>query len=649
MKERECLICKSKFIPACSRQKYCKKEITKVCACCGETFTTICSPDAATVCSKPDCKRHAGYLGSVAKLRTCKICGQQFTPTSSTQEYCNKKIIQVCKVCGHEFESTCSTSGRQTQTCSAECSIQLASINRQASYAASLKECKWCGTKFHPVSNTQVYCTNKHYQICKICGKKFEVDLRKQHVPVTCSRVCTTKYMFRDGNKGVTPEAIAKARKTCLERYGVLYPAQNEDIKANLFAQYEARTGYAHPSRNPQTRKGKNYKHSSIEQLLETALVNNEIEYEHEFLVQDGSYSHSFDYYLPKYKILVDVDGVYYHGYLDDSNGLQNDEDRDSSRVKLVPEDHIFYVVVESSKVKDIQDLIDIIHLMDSNGFSYSKYMFDWCRSIEFPYPTYTESRLRHDYQSLLKYDRLKYIPSCRIGISSVRHFHRSIYSARVGNSMSLVEAWNSDEMLMKAISNRMLYVNNVDPSKILAGFYISKLVPKVSIFNPVLAKILCMKYASDSNQIVDPFSGYSGRLLGACAAGKQYIGSDVNLTAIAESNSIIQFHSLDASVSYQNILTQDMYDRPSAVLLTCPPYNKKEIYNTETEFKDCDGWIYECLKRFKCKKYVFVVDRTDVYASYIVETLSNESHLNSTSEYVVVIDGQDRESLLYS
>ena len=37
-----------------------------------------------------------------------------------------------------------------------------------------------------------------------------------------------------------------------------------------------------------------------------------------------------------------------------------------------------------------------------------------------------------------------------------------------------------------------------------------------------------------------------------------------------------------------------------------------KELYNDEFVFLTCDRWIDDCLKRFDCSKYVFVVDTTE-------------------------------------
>ena len=72
--------------------------------------------------------------------------------------------------------------------------------------------------------------------------------------------------------------------------------------------------------------------------------------------------------------------------------------------------------------------------------------------------------------------------------------------------------------------------------------------------------------------------------------------------------------------------------------LFTCSPYGLKEIWNERETNKYCDEWIDECLQRFKCKRYVFVVDKTEKYKDKIVEEISNKSHFSNAKEYIIVI-----------
>lgn len=639
MKERECKQCGNIFTPKSPRQYYCKKEIIKKCPVCNDEYTSYCHPDAPTTCSKKECKKRAGYIASTGAMRKCKLCGREFKPTSSTQEYCNLPTTKTCAVCGKEFTIKCTGEALKTQTCSEECANKLASMHRQESYMQQIKICELCGEEFHPKSNTQKVCEREHFSKCVVCGKEFklnyksaigQVDLRK-----TCSDECYRKQ-FLGKNPFENKESLEKYKATNKERYGVSHPMQSTEIKNKVFATYQDRTGYDHPSHNPNTLKGKNLQVSSIEQKVATAFQNNNIEFEQQKQVSKNNIHHKFDFYLPKYKMYVDVDGVYYHGYLDDSNGEQISEDRDAIRVALIEPDEYYFVIIESNINDQIIELINQVRSIDANTFNYSEYMFNWCRSIEFPYPIYTEDRLKKDYNSLCNRAIDTYNSACKLGLSSIRHFHKSIFDAKVNNSKSLREAWNDDEILKKVIQNRMIYKNNVDPSKILAGFYISKIIPKVSVFNPILAKYLTLKYLNEFNEVLDPFSGFSGRLLGVTSTGKHYVGSDYNEIAVTESNEIICFHQLDAEVGHQNILTANKIE--GQCLLTCPPYYKKETYSNEAIYKHCDEWIDLVLENYDCKKYVFVVDDPGKYSDYVVEDILTKSYFSDVIEKVIVI-----------
>ena len=72
--------------------------------------------------------------------------------------------------------------------------------------------------------------------------------------------------------------------------------------------------------------------------------------------------------------------------------------------------------------------------------------------------------------------------------------------------------------------------------------------------------------------------------------------------------------------------------------MIACPPYGDKDSGNIEKWNFDSNG---NCLdKRYKCKKYVFVVDEktTNKYKPFIKEQLTNRCHFGSNVEYVVVI-----------
>lgn len=213
---KTCPICGESFIPKSSKQKYCKKEIKKICPVCSDEYTVLCQPDKENpvTCSKPECKRLAAKIGEQKKTKICRVCGQPFHPVSSRQLDCNRPVEKTCAVCGKTYIGKCSLNDVST-TCSSECTQKLASQNRMKSYQNETKICELCGNEFHPRSNTQKICDNIHYRKCVICGKQFVLDTSKLKAdwPETCSHECAVKYRFRNGNPMKRTESLYEYRK----------------------------------------------------------------------------------------------------------------------------------------------------------------------------------------------------------------------------------------------------------------------------------------------------------------------------------------------------------------------------------------------------------------------------------------------------
>ena len=602
---------------------------------------------------------------SQEKVKICPECGKTFT--SATKKYCDGPHYRNCEVCGTLFEINVLQPRR---CCSKECTVKL----QHQSISKIERYCKLCGKRFRPKGSMQQYCEDDHYVNCKICGKPVKV-INNYITDVTCSKECSEELRKRTCMKlyGVPVSSQADSvRKQLHERalannesrkqsiqntYGMGYTniAQVPEIRQKIsdtVRSIECRTKtqttniskygvpYAMQNKELRSKQSRNSrKPSSLEIRLENILSEYNIKHVPHMVVADSGCLHEFDMYLPDYKILVDCDGVYWHAYISDPDGMHSREEGDEIRLSLVPHDHIFYLIVESGFERGLKGLIDIIKSIDSNTFDYDTELFKWCRSTGFPYYHYEESRLRNEWSRLQSYNIERYNEHCKIGISLINQYHRSLYDVRVNNKPSPREAWEDDNMLKTVIANRLIYQNDVNPSKVLQGFNISKIAPKASVFNPILARYICEKYLKNFIDIVDPFSGFSGRLLGCCSTSKHYTGFDINTQHVEESNQIIQFLGLD---NQAKVVVQDLVTSPGGTydaLFTCPPYMSKEIYGQESEIHSCDEWIDLCINKFNCSRYIFVVDSTEKYKDYIIEELESKSHFRHNSEYIICID----------
>lgn len=564
--------------------------------------------------------------------RICKGCGREFIPNTGKQQFCNNEITKKCEVCGSEFTYICNSMNHSRTTCSYKCARQLSMTKS----TLPLRKCKWCGKEFIPRTSRQMYCDDTHYQKCVVCGKEFEIIPARDNTVKTCSKDC--RYKLASSNHDFESD-MKKIRATLRAKYGVNNAMHIDGVVDKIKATNLKRYGVEHLSHCPEVKRRMtaSLNPSKLERRICDLFNNYNIEYTQHHFISNNELSHEFDFYLPKYKILIDADGLYWHSYLDDPDGKRVLTHYDNVRMKLVPEGYMFFLIVEDNEDRHVKEIVRILSEMDDNIFNYDSYLFNWCRSIDFPYPEYSKERMLKDYNNLCKYKNDKYSVNCRIGESIIKYYHKSIYDCHKDKLPSPKEAWFDDTLLKRIIKNRLIYVNDVDPSKILSGFNISGTAKIVSIFNPILAKYIISKYLSDYNEIFDPFSGFSGRLLGASSLGKRYIGQDLNEKAVNESNEIIKFLQLQkASVTHNNTLTSSgQYES----LLTCPPYAGKEIYSEEKVFKNCDEWIDHILKNYKCKRYVFVVDETVKYSEYIKETITNTSHFGMNNEYIIVID----------
>lgn len=367
---------------------------------------------------------------------------------------------------------------------------------------------------------------------------------------------------------------------------------------------------------------------SLSEKKLAEMFKQRKIDFESHYHLND----HEFDFALflnGKLKCLIEVDGEYNHGLLNDVDGKHVRGEKDCERFSKVP-DGVNFVVVDSSKVTE-DNLAEILKSLE---LDYEAFISNLIASLpkEFPYPTYTEKRMKKDWEHLCTYT---WNSGQRLGMSIINNFHKSIWTSHVGNHPSPVEAWNNPELLERCVRNRFIYKSNLSSQNIAQGFNVCKLAPKVSVFNPSLARHLIGKYTPEAKTVIDPFSGFSGRMLGVCSLGMKYTGYDLNETAVKESKEIIKFLGLGASIEREDILKNS---GSADVLFTCPPYGSKEIWSGNEQFKECNEWIDICLERFECDTYMFVVDDPGKYKYKVVEILENRSHISSTKEYVILI-----------
>ena len=555
-------------------------------------------------------------------------------PSEILYRILTEKFKDTCEVCGKKTQFQDFTRGYK-KSCSRECSSLLTVSKGKA-------------TKEKLYGNSNYNNTKKHRETClKRYGKESytnhnkaeETKLTRYGDPNYCNplknkQTCLERY-------GVTSVTYLqsmkdKSKATSISKYGVDHPMKSKEVKENFKTSMLNSYGVEFPLQDRIIHK-KVLCHqgmTSPEKKLNEFLKNNGFDYKYQYECNGKCFDFAI-FNEDKLSILVEIDGEYFHGLLSDCDGKLVRGDKDCERFNKCPEG-VKLIVCDSLRIEDC--FSEILRVFD---IDYEKWIQEIVDNLpkEFPYYEYSDDRMKKDYEKLCTYKDIK--KNSRLGDSIISNFHKSIYDAHIGTKPSPKEAWSDKELLDKCVRNRFIYSSNLSSHSILQGFNVCKIAPKVSVFSAPLARRLIQIYLNDYSEIFDPFSGFSGRMLGACSLDKSYIGQDINKDHLEESKQIAEFLGLkNVSLRVQNILEDSgEYE----CLFTCPPYGGKEHWNIKNDLieKTCDEWIDECLNRFKCKTYLFVVDETEKYKDYIVEEISNSSHFGNNKEYVIKIDPQ--------
>lgn len=449
------------------------------------------------------------------------------------------------------------------------------------------------------------------------CLEKYGVEIssQSQQAKDSYKQTCIKKYGVDNVFK--SEEIKQKIKKTCLARYGVDNPRKSKLIDVKIKESCLEKYGVEHPWSCNEVRKKcfQRYLYDNIhfdsswELYYYIYLTDNNIEFEYQ---PNISFTYNNNKYFPDFKIgnnLYEIKGEHFF----DTNGNM-----------INPYDETQNDLYEAKHQCMLKNNVIILRKTDlEHVFEYvdNKYTKDFIKlfKIDLPFPEYNINPTTD--------------------MKCIKYFHKSIYSAHRVNCLSPLEAWNDKNIIKKVALNRLKYVGSCTVDDILYGMNVSKIAPKVSVFSPILAKQLIEKYLTDFNIIFDPFSGFSGRMLGTVSLNKQYIGRDINETHINETLEIIKYKNIqNVDIKQQDIITasEETYE----ALFTCPPYGNIEVWvNHENDItKTCDEWIDICLSKYKCKKYLFVVNNTKKYKDNIVDVIENTSHFNKNLEYIVLI-----------
>jgi hypothetical protein len=262
------------------------------------------------------------------------------------------------------------------------------------------------------------------------------------------------------------------------------------------------------------------------------------------------------------------------------------------------------------------------------------------CRILdEIPTPKYSDRQLWNSYRALCTLSSDEIASETEVGYNIIDHFHTSLVKCAKKGRTRPFDHWNNDGMLIETIRKLILAVPEVTP-EVVAKSIGTRVIDEMS---PGEAHMLVKRHLGDTVSIFDPFSGASGRMLGVCAAGKKYLGQDVNIDFVGESRKIKEFFNLNAEINHEDMLR--CYGAHPA-MFTSPPRGDSERWGVVENAMPAESWIDRCIERFDCNVYLFVVDKPGHHSERVVEILRHKTLTGLSVEYVVRLTRADHDKI---
>jgi hypothetical protein len=232
----------------------------------------------------------------------------------------------------------------------------------------------------------------------------------------------------------MTPEARSRSREACREKYGVDYVMQNPDMWKRITNGVRV-NGFM----------------SIVEQKFADLCNNAGITYKYDEWINKKHWDFTI-YCDNRLDFIIEIDGEWCHGLVGDSDGKhQVREYKNIERIAKVP-DGVKYLCTNSHNINLAFKYILQYIGCDINVWNDAIYN---TLPDEFPYPAYTDSRLRKDYQRLIECQSYK---GSDLGMCAIYHFHKSLYFHHQDNMISPVNLWTDKDKVLACINSRELY-----------------------------------------------------------------------------------------------------------------------------------------------------------------------------------------------
>lgn len=208
----------------------------------------------------------------------------------------------------------------------------------------------------------------------------------------------------------------------------------------------------------------------------------------------------------------------------------------------------------------------------------------------------FTEDELNRDWHNLLRFNREGFYTASttRVGMKLCEHFFPNFFDVKNNKGESFKNFWSKEDLQKVLKWNRSSH-STPYMSEIRRGVYFCNGLTKNTMYRPHMAKMICDYYKP--NSVLDPCSGWGGRLLGSIASGATYTGFETNPETYDNLKKLINFLGIKNATIY-NVGSENIeFDGGFDLVITSPPYFDLEIYSddkeqSENKYSTYNDWV---------------------------------------------------------
>lgn len=235
-------------------------------------------------------------------------------------------------------------------------------------------------------------------------------------------------------------------------------------------------------------------------------------------------------------------------------------------------------------------------------------------RENGFPYSNLAEDEILREFGCLLKLDaggifRGNLINHSTLGLRLANNFQPQMWRVRV-HGRSPVERFDEDATLRSALEKATKFWPNRRcwNAQCIRSMFRILHRSRVANFRPTVAKALIERYSRTGDTVLDFSAGYGGRLLGALALNRRYLGIDPSREQIDGCRKMLRSLAVVAhgKGTLYKACAEDILplwpSRSVDLILSSPPYYDTERYSEEPtqsyiRYPNYGIWLHEFLE----------------------------------------------------